>query len=129
MRNMLFLLLFAPVALFADQGNPTLEAISRALGSGDANALSQYLADNVEVSILDKEQSCSRTKATGLLQSFFDANKPKGFSQIHQGTSRENSDQYCIGNLSAGTGTYRVYIYLKVGGGSASIQEIRFDKG
>jgi len=129
MRNMLFLLLFAPFVVLADQGNPTLDAISRALSSGDADALSQYLADNVEVSILDKEQSCSKAKATGLIRAFFDANKPKGFSQVHQGTSRENSDQYCIGNLSSTTGTYRVYIYLKVGGGSTTIQEIRFDKG
>ena len=123
------MLLFAPFALLADQSNPTLEAISKALSNGDADALSQYLADNVEVSILDKEQSCSKAKATGLLRAFFDSNKPKGFSQVHQGTSRENSDQYCIGNLSATTGSYRVYIYLKVGAGTTTIQEIRFDKG
>lgn len=129
MKNLLFLLLFAPVALFAEQGNPTLDAIARALASGDSEALAQYLSDNVEVSILDKEQSCPKTKASGLIRAFFDANKPKAFSQVHQGTSRENSDQYCIGNLTSTTGTYRVYLYLKVSGGNTTIQEIRFDKG
>lgn len=126
---MLFLLLFAPFALMANQGNPSLEAIAKALSSGDADALSRYLADNVEVSILDNEQTYPKAKATEALRSFFSSNKPKSFSQVHQGTSRENSDQYCIGNMAASNGSFRVYIYLKVEGNTASIQEIRFDRG
>lgn len=128
MKNLLFLLFFAPFTLVADQGNPNLEAISRALSSGDADALASYLADNVEVSILDNEQVYSKAKATEVLRSFFSSNKPKTFNQVHQGTSRGNSDQYCIGNLSASTGSYRVYLYLKVSGTTTTIQEIRFDK-
>jgi hypothetical protein len=128
MKNLLFLLFFAPFTLIADQGNPSLEAISKALSSGDADALAPYLADNVEVSILDNEQVYSKAKATEVLRSFFSSNKPKTFNQVHQGTSRGNSDQYCIGNLSASTGSYRVYLYLKVSGTTTTIQEIRFDK-
>jgi hypothetical protein len=129
MKNLLFLLLFAPFALAAYQGNPSLDAISKALSAGDADALSQYFGDNVEISILDQEQLYSKAKATETMRSFFSSNKPKSFSQVHQGTSRENSDQYCIGNMSASNGSYRVYIYLKMSGGTTTIQEIRFDKG
>lgn len=129
MRNMLFLLLFAPFALMANQGNPSLEAIAKALNAGDVDALSKYFADNVEISILDNEQQVSKAKATDTLRSFFNSSKPKSFSQVHQGTSRESSDQYCIGNMTAANGSYRVYIYLKMNGANASIQEIRFDKG
>lgn len=126
---MLFLLLFAPLTVMAGQGNPSLEAIAKALNAGDADALSKYLADNVEISILDNEQVVPRAKAVETLRSFFNSSKPRSFSQVHQGTSRENSDQYCIGNLTAANGSYRVYIYLKVSGQNVSIQEIRFDKG
>jgi len=126
---MLFLLLFAPYALMANQGNPSLEAIAKALSAGDVDALSKYFADNVEISILDNEQQVSKAKATDTLRSFFNSSKPKSFSQVHQGTSRESSDQYCIGNMTAANGSYRVYIYLKMNGANASIQEIRFDKG
>ena len=125
---MLFLLLFAPFALMADQGNPSLEAIAKALNAGDVDALSKYFADNVEISILDNEQQVSKAKATDTLRSFFNTSKPKSFSQVHQGTSRESSDQYCIGNLTASTGNYRVYLYLKVNGSNLQIQEIRMDK-
>lgn len=128
MKNLLFLLFFVPFTAAAGQGNPALDAIARALSAGDADALAQYLADNVEVSILDKEQTFSKAKATEALRSFFGTNKPRAFNQVHQGTSRGNNDQYCIGNLSASTGSFRVYLYLKVNGSAMTIQEIRFDK-
>ena len=128
MKNLFFLLIFAPMTAFAYQGNPTLEAITSALNSGDADALSKYFADNVEISIQDKEQVYAKSKALDVVRGFFSSNKPKSFSQVHKGTSRENSDQYCIGNLTATSGNYRVYLYLKVSGDSLSIQEMRFDK-
>ena len=128
MKNLIFLLFFAPVVVFANQGNPSLEAISKALNAGDVENLSKYFADNVEISILDNEQVYTKAKATEVVRSFFNSNKPKTFSQVHQGTSRENSDQYCIGNLASSTGNYRVYLYLKVTGTNLTIKEIRFDK-
>jgi hypothetical protein len=128
MKNLFFLLFFAPVVAFANQGNPTLEAITSALNTGDADALSKYFSDNVEISIQDKEQVYAKAKALDVLRNFFTSNKPTSFSQVHKGTSRENSDQYCIGNMSATNGNFRVYLYLKVNGDSLSIQEMRFDK-
>ena len=128
MRNLLFVLLFTPLAAFAHQGNPSLEAIATALSTGDVQALSKYFAETVEVSILEKEQVLNKAKATEVVRSFFESSKPKSFAQVHKGSSRENSDQYCIGNLSANSGNYRVYIYLKSGNNAVNIQEIRFDK-
>lgn len=128
MKHLIFVLLLFPAFAFADQGNPGLDAISVALNTGDVETLSKYFADNVEISIQDKEQVYPKTKAGDVLRGFFDANKPKSFTQVHKGTSRESSDQYCIGNLSASTGSYRVYLYLKVSGANINIQEIRLDK-
>ncbi len=128
MKNLLFLLLFVPFSAFSNQGNPSLEAISKALSAGDVETLSKYFADNVEISIKDNEQLYPKAKAAEVMRGFFNSNKPKSFQQVHQGTSRESSDQYCIGNLSAGSGNYRVYIYLKAAGSSVTIQEIRFDE-
>lgn len=128
MKKLFFLFLFAPVFAFAMAGNPNLDAISKALSAGDVETLSKYFADNVEISIQDNEQSYTKTQAIEVMRTFFNSNKPKAFDQVHQGTSRENSDQYCIGNLSATTGKYRVYIYLKVAGNNLSIEELRMDK-
>lgn len=127
MRNLFFLLLFAPAIAFS-QGGTSLESITSALNTGDVDALSKYFAPNVEISIEDKEQVYAKAKAAEVVRNFFNSNKPKSFSQMHKGVSRENSDQYCIGNLTSASGNYRVYLYLKVSGANLSIQEIRFDK-
>ncbi|MBU6341208.1 MAG: DUF4783 domain-containing protein [Bacteroidetes bacterium] len=128
MKNLLFVLLLVPAVMWANQGNPSLETISAALNTGDVETLSKYFADNVEISIQDKEQVYRKADAADVLRNFFTANKAKNFSQVHKGASRENSDQYCIGNLSAGNNNYRVYLYLKVSGANMFIQEIRLDK-
>ena len=130
MKNFLFLLLLTPAIAFANnlQGTPGLEAISTALSTGDVDGLSKYFATTVEISIQDKEQVYQKAKAMEVLKSFFDSSKPKSFAQVHKGQSRENSDQYCIGNLSAAAGNYRVYLYLKINGANVTIQEMRFDK-
>lgn len=127
MRNLFFLFLFAPVIAFS-QGGSNLESITTALNAGDADALSKYFAPNVEISIEDKEQVYAKAKATEVVRNFFNTNKPKSFSQMHKGVSRENSDQYSIGNLTSANGNYRVYLYLKVSGSNLTIQEMRFDK-
>lgn len=127
MRNLFFLLLFIPAISFG-QTNASLDAITSALNAGDVDALSKYFSSNVEISIQDKEQVYAKAKATEVVRTFFNTNKPKSFNQMHKGTSRENSDQYCIGNLNSANGNYRVYLYLKVTGNNLSIQEIRFDK-
>ena len=128
MKNMLFILLFVPFLSWADQGNPGLEAIKRAIGAGDVASLSSYFADNVEVSIAGTEKVYPKAKAGDVVKAFFNTNKPSGFKQVHQGASRESSDQYCIGNLSTTAGNYRVYIYVKDTGDAVKIQELRFDK-
>ena len=131
MKNLLFLLFFAPAALFAFptlQTNPGLDAINKAISSGDADALAKYFDDNLEVSILDEENTYTKAKATEVVKNFFANNKPKTFTPVHNGSSKGNSDQYCIGNLTASSGNYRVYIYLKTDGGSVAIKELRFDK-
>ena len=129
MKNLFFVFLFVPMALFATaQSNPGLDAVSKALSTGDVETLSKYFAGNVEVSIQDKEQLYSKAQAMEVVKSFFAANKPKEFNQVHNGTSRGSTDQYCIGNLTATTGTYRVYLYFKTTDANMVIQEIRFDK-
>lgn len=129
MRNLIFSCMFLLSAAFASaQTGGSLESIGSALNSGDVTALSKFFADNVEISIQDKEQTYPKAKAAEVIRSFFGSNHPKSFNQVHKGSSRANSDQYCIGHLMADNGTYRVYLYLKVAGSNLLIQEMRFDK-
>ena len=130
-KLLIYLLLALPVAGFtktAAEQNPGIDAIKSALATGDVDALSRFFGETVEISILENEQVYQKAKATDAMRTFFGQNKPRGFEQMHQGTSKGNNDQYCIGNLTTGGATYRVYIYLKMGGNQPTIHEIRFDK-
>lgn len=127
MKNLIFAFFLVPSFLFA-QASPAIDVISTALGSGDVETLSKYFADNVEISINEKEQNYPKARAAEAMRTFFSGNRPVAFSQKHKGTSRGNGDQYCIGNFETSTGTYRVYLYLKISGSNAFLQEIKFDK-
>lgn len=119
---LLLSVLFSPQEL-------NLNAITKAISEGNADALGQYFDQTVEVSVMDNEDVYAKAQAIKVVRDFFAQHKPKSFSQVHQGTSKGNDSQYCIGNLVTASGSFRVYIYLKVSGGNYTIQELRFDRG
>lgn len=128
MKNFLFALLLVPILAFVSVEELNLDAITKAISSGNADALGQYFDANVEIAVLDKEETYQKAEAVKVVKDFFAKNKPTSFKQVHQGASKGQDSQYCIGNMTASSGTYRVYIYMKVSGGKQVIQELRFDK-
>ncbi len=125
MKNLIFLALIMP-AISTPQ--VTLSDITKAISNGDVAALSGYFDQTVEIALQDQEEVYEKAEATGIIKRFFAQNKPKSFSQVHQGTSKGNDSQYCIGNLVTEDGTFRVYIYMRVEGNQYRIQELRFDR-
>ena len=62
MKNLIFAFLLVPSFLFA-QASPAIDAISTALGSGDVETVSKYFADNVEISVNEREQNYPKARA------------------------------------------------------------------
>jgi hypothetical protein len=130
MKRLFFILFFSPF-LFAfteDPVMPNFSPIATAISTGNAEALSKYFDADVEISLFEKEDSYEKEKAANLMKDFFAKNKPKGFSQMHQGASKGKDTQYTIGEISTASGNYRVYIYMKVVSDNYLIQEIRIGK-
>ncbi|MCB0519596.1 MAG: DUF4783 domain-containing protein, partial [Saprospiraceae bacterium] len=88
MKNFLFVIFLLPAIAMVDADEFNLEAISRAIGSGDAEALGQYFDTNVEVAVMDSEKTYSKTDAVKAVKDFFSKNAPKSFKQVHQGASK-----------------------------------------
>ncbi|MEM8909851.1 MAG: DUF4783 domain-containing protein [Bacteroidota bacterium] len=125
MKSLMFIFLFAPsLALLT----PNLGAISKAITQGDAAALAQFFDQDVEITILSEVDIYTKAEAKKVVQNFFAQYAPQTYSQVHQGTSKGEGGQYCIGNLEAGNKKFRVYIYLKKSGSQYWIQELRFEK-
>ncbi len=126
MKLIFWLIALAPVMGFAQAD---FAGMGRALSNGNADALGQYFDQNVEISLFDSEDVHARAQAIAVIRQFFTQNAPRGFQVMHQGASKGSDAQYCIGNLSTSTGTYRVYLYAKNSGGKFLLQEVRVDRG
>lgn len=124
MKQVLILLITLPVFGVFDSN---LDNITKALSNGDAESLGQYFDSYVEISVLDNEDIYDKPDAINVVQEFFQTEQPKGFSQVHNGTSKGQDSQYCIGNLNTASNTYRVYIFMSVNEGQVRIKELRID--
>jgi hypothetical protein len=130
MKRLLFVLFLSPFffAFTADPVLPNFSPIATAISTGNADALSKFFDADVDISLFEKEDTYEKDKAANLMKDFFTKNKPKAFSQMHNGASKGKDTQYTIGEMSTASGNYRVYIYMKIINDSYLIQEIRIGK-
>ncbi|MGZ3846134.1 MAG: DUF4783 domain-containing protein [Flavisolibacter sp.] len=101
-----------------------LDDVINALKAGNAQELSKYIDDNIEISLPDKSDNYSRAQAIMVLKDFFNNNGVTGFDVQFKGEN--GGGQYCIGNLKTKSGVYRTTVFMKSKGGSQVIKEIRF---
>lgn len=106
--------------------NPSLAGIQSAIEKGDVSQLAQ-LIDNTLILTLNNNQSIySRAQAEMILRDFFNKNKPGGFLLKESGNS--NGSYFGIGQLSAGSKSYRTYFLLRNKGRQVILQELRIEK-
>lgn len=101
-----------------------LDDVINALKGGNAQELSKYIDENIEISLPDKSDNYSRTQAVMVLKDFFSNNGVTGFDVQFKGEN--GGGQYCIGNLKTKSGVYRTTVFMKSNDGKQVIKEIRF---
>ncbi len=125
MKTMIFCVLACSLPMVSGLN---VAEITRAISRGDADGISAYFDESVELAILNDEDVYSKGMASKKLKAFFAQYPPRGYSQVHRGTSKSKDSVYCIGNLTTEKAVFRVYIYMRVNGEQHLIQEVRFDK-
>jgi|GEM_PF-244270 hypothetical protein len=116
------LLVFAETRLFAQIPDDVVTSFK----TGNANTLSEYFNQNIEMVVLEHDDVYSKAQAQQIVSNFFSQNKVQEFSIIHQGGKEEA--RYAIGNLITNNGTFRVYFLLKNAGNKAYIHQLRIEK-
>jgi len=101
-----------------------LDDVINALKGGNAQELSKYIDDNVEISLPDKSDNYSRSQAVMVLKDFFNNNGVTGLDVQFKGEN--GGGQYCIGNLKTKSGVYRTTVFMKTKDNKQVIKEIRF---
>ena len=126
MKKLILMLLILPATLAMYQ--PNMADITKALSSGNAEALGQFFGSTVEIALTQSEDRYKKTEAVKVLKSFFAQNQPKGFTQVHKGVSKGGNLHYCIGEMKTNNSTFRVYLLLADGPSQYQIQQLRIDK-
>ena len=128
MKKAIFLIILFLIQLssFSQDKGDIPSGINLALKEGNAKDLSNYMNNNVEMVIIDKEGIYNKVQAEMILKDFFAKNPPRKFSLLHQGGKADS--KYGIGNLITSDNTYRVYFLLKMTNGKSLIHQFRIEK-
>ena len=100
--------------------------IAKYLGNGDAERLSAWFDDNLEITIMSTTNDSSKNQAKQILKAFFDNHTPRSF-EIRHTASRSNS-KYALGFLNAGGEVFEVTIFVSDCGERYKIQQLKIDR-
>lgn len=127
MKKTVFLLIsgmFFLISTLSAQDIPI--GIAVAFKKGNAQELGKYMADKVDLIVLNKTSNLGKQQAESMIATFFAENQVSGFTVNHQGKRDESC--FMIGTLTTGNGSFRVNSFLKRLENKYLIHQIRIDK-
>lgn len=134
MKKALFIVLVLALASFAARPAAAQNTgeydvfvpIAKYLKAGDAEKLSAWFADNLEVSVSSSANDVSRNQARQIVKSFFDSHTPREFEITHK--AGQGNMKYALGNLNAGGEVFGVTIFVSRKDNSYFIQQLKIQK-
>jgi len=100
--------------------------IGKYIVKGDADCLSAWFDDNLEVCVASGESNASRAQARQILKTFFESYTPSSFDITH--TAERASMKYALGNLNAGGETFSVTIFVSAKDDGYKIQQLKIER-
>ncbi|MCD8176362.1 MAG: DUF4783 domain-containing protein [Tannerellaceae bacterium] len=102
-----------------------ITTISNAFKGGKAANLTAVMDQEVDIAVPGASKKGNPKEATTILNSFFEKNKPTGFSVVHHADKKENG--FFVGKLPTNGGEFRVNVTYRVDGDNMLIQSIRIE--
>ena len=109
-----------------DQGYDVFNPIAKYIATGDADKLSAWFSDNLEVTIFSSSNDSSRSQARQIMRSFFKSYTPRSFDISHK-AGRSNM-KYALGTLNAGGEMFLVTIFVSLKDDGYRIQQIKIER-
>lgn len=109
------------------QSSTVFDRIEKSIKIGSTEAISQNMAEYVEIGWNETKKNYDRKQAVIILKEFFSKNPPVEFEYIHKGSSKEGL-LYSIGKYTSKNGFWRIYILVKEVKGSFLIDTMDFSK-
>ena len=109
-----------------DSSYDVFNPISKYLSLGDADKLSAWFSDNLEITIFSNSNDSSRNQARQIMKSFFRSYTPRSFEITHK-AGRSNM-KYALGTLNAGGEMFVVTIFVNYVDKDYRIQHIKIER-
>lgn len=109
-----------------DRGYDVFVPIAKYIEKGDAERLSAWFSDNLEVTIFATSNDASRNQARQIIKSFFKSYTPRSFEISHK-AGRPNM-KYALGTLYAGGEMFLVTIFVNFKDDSYRIQHFKIER-
>lgn len=109
-----------------DKGYDVFNPIAKYMAQGDAEKLSAWFSDNLEVTIFATSNDSSRNQARQIMKSFFKSYTPRSFEISHK-AGRSNM-KYALGTLNAGGEMFLVTIFVNFRDDAYRIQQIKIER-
>ena len=101
--------------------------IAASIRAGNARELSLWFSNNVDLTVLGKEEMYSKAQAEQVLRDFFSKHPPKSFVLKHK-SNNPTAAQYGIGSyVSTGNSRFRIYFLIKKIGNQSFIQQLSIE--
>jgi hypothetical protein len=122
----IFLLAFWGSAAIAQQPKQesSIQKIVTSITEGNAGEIARYFDSMIDLSILGKEDSYSKTQATRVLKGFYAKYPVTEFKLTKEGSSNDGS-HFVIGTMKSGSVHFRIYCLMKKSGGTYLIQQFQ----
>lgn len=119
--------LLATFGANAQSGNyDVFVPISKYLAQGNAEALSAWFSDNLDITVLQKGGNSSKVQAKQIVNGFFNSHTPRSFEVTY--TAGRANMKYAVGNLNAGGETYLVTIFVYCTEEKNQIQQFKIER-
>jgi hypothetical protein len=119
---LMILLLLISSAFNADP----IDSVTSLLGQGNVTELSKLFAPDIELTILNEEDTYSKIQATDVLNKFFVEHKPKKIKLLHKVNSNKKF-LFGVSILTSTNGTYRIAYMLSETTNHMQIIELRIE--
>ena len=109
-----------------DKSYDVFNPIAKYIALGDAEKLSAWFSDNLEVSIFSNSNDSSYSQARQIMKSFFKSYTPRSF-EINHKAGRSNM-KYALGTLNAGGELFTVTIFVSYKDSDYRIQHLKIER-
>ena len=123
MRKILFLLTLILSALTIQATD--IKPVSEAIKAGNAEALKDKMAAEVDIVVPGASKKGTGNDAVAILKTFFQANKPTGFTVAHH--ADKNDSGFFVGKMTTEGKEFRVNITYNTKDGKILIAIIRIE--